>query len=374
MADKVRIGLIGCGDIAHLRYLRPIGRLETTKLTAVCDLDASRADATAREFGAKARYTNPGELLKDRDVDAVVITTPTPSHAPLVIAAARAGKHVLVEKPLCLSLREADEVIRAVQVAGIVFMPLPYDALPGYRRAKELISRGYIGKLVSIEATATHNGVFHSGWFYRKGSGTLNDMGVYPLSWAVGLFGPAESIAAFTNISVRERTLVNGERVKAEVEDTAAVLLRWPGGQVGTISTNWATAGLGEQLISGQMRGNVIFHGTIYGTEGLMHLDFPDHLVVCSASHRDEQVPEVTYENLRCSLARFPEEQQIDDFSKETWNGPQIVGHFADCIRSGTTPECDMHQQRHVVEVMEKAYRAARTGKVQKLRTSFVPR
>ena len=153
--------------------------------------------------------------------------------------------------------------------------------------------------------------------------------------------------------------------------DTAAVILRWADGQVGNISTNWATAGLGEQFISGQTRGNVIFHGTIYGTDGLMHLDFPDRLVVCSKSKRIQDAQDAVFENLQCVTPRLSAAEQLDEFSQKTWNGVQIVGHFARCVLDDVKPVCDMFQQRHVVEIIEKAYIAARTGKTQRLSTRF---
>jgi len=371
MVKKVNIGLIGCGDIAHLRYLPTISRLEETELVAVCDIRRDIAEKTAKEFGAENFYTNYEELLKNEKIDAVIITTPTPTHSTIVISAAKAGKHILVEKPLCITLKEADEVIQVVQEAKVKFMPLPFDALPGYLKAKELLDSGFIGEPVVIEATATHNGVYHSGWFYQKGSGTLNDMGVYPISWAVGLFGPAESVSAFTNITIKERKLVSGEKVKAEVEDTAVLILKWPNGEVGSLSTNWATAGLGETEVSGLSRGNVIFHSTIYGTEGLMHLDFPDNLIVCSESKHIDNAKRVTYENLDCLVPTFSPEQELDEFAQRTWMGPQIISHFAECILTDKKPVCDPLQQRHVVEIIEKAYTAAKTGKAQRLSTSF---
>ena len=99
----------------------------------------------------------------------MVVTTSTHSHAGLVIAAAEAGKNVLVEKPLCLTVREADRIIHTVQKSGITFLPLPFDALSGFLKAKDLLSRGQSGRAVAIKATATNNGVFHSGWFLPQG-------------------------------------------------------------------------------------------------------------------------------------------------------------------------------------------------------------
>jgi len=137
MADRLRVGVIGCGLIAqvmHLNYLRELS--DRFEVTAVCDLSAEVRAACAREYGATEQYESWQELLT-RPLDAVLVLT-SGSHAPIAVAAAEAGLHVLVEKPMCFSVAEGQEMVAAADRAGKLLMVgynKRYD--PAYRRLIE---------------------------------------------------------------------------------------------------------------------------------------------------------------------------------------------------------------------------------------------
>src|SRR5438445_9246542 len=121
MADRLRVGVIGCGLIAqvmHLNYLRELS--DRFEATAVCDLSAEVRAACAREYGAAEQYESWQELLT-RPLDAVLVLT-SGSHAPAAIAAAEAGLHVLVEKPMCFSVLEGRAMVDAATKAGVTMM------------------------------------------------------------------------------------------------------------------------------------------------------------------------------------------------------------------------------------------------------------
>src|SRR5438445_11158246 len=121
MADRLRVGVIGCGLIAqvmHLNYLRELS--DRFEATAVCDLSAEVRAACAREYGAAEQYESWQELLT-QPLDAVLVLT-SGSHAPIAVAAAQAGLHVLVEKPMCYSVAEGREMLAAAERAGVVLM------------------------------------------------------------------------------------------------------------------------------------------------------------------------------------------------------------------------------------------------------------
>lgn len=139
--DRVRVGVIGCGAVAqmmHLPYLRELdNRFE---IAALCDLSPGILRAAGSHYGVAARYTDFRDLVT-HDLDAVLVLTPG-SHAPAAIAAARAGRHVLVEKPMCFTLREADEMIAAAREQHVTLMVAymkRYD--PGYRFAQQAVRR-----------------------------------------------------------------------------------------------------------------------------------------------------------------------------------------------------------------------------------------
>jgi len=144
MATKrLRVGVIGCGTVAqimHLPYLRSLPDLY--EIAAICDLSPSLLRVIGEQYGVpeNRRFTRYTDLLA-AEVDAVIVLS-AGSHAPQVIDAAKAGKHILVEKPLCFTLREADEIIAAVRQAGVKLMVAymkRYD--PGYRYAQRLVKQ-----------------------------------------------------------------------------------------------------------------------------------------------------------------------------------------------------------------------------------------
>jgi predicted dehydrogenase len=139
MPDRVRIGVVGCGLIAQVMHLPYLGELsDRFELVAVCDISPGLAAACAERFGAARAYVEP-EALLDNELDAVLILT-SGDHAPIALAAAGAGLHVFVEKPMALSSQSADEVVRAAADAGVclmVGMMKRYD--PAYERLAALL-------------------------------------------------------------------------------------------------------------------------------------------------------------------------------------------------------------------------------------------
>lgn len=138
--DRVRIGVIGCGLIAQVMHLPHLRELDDRfEIVALCDLSRQVLDALGAYYGVARRYTDWREVVAQPDLDAVLICTPG-SHAPMASAAAGAGKHVLVEKPMCFTLREADDMIAAAARAGVTLMVAymkRYD--PGYRYARAVV-------------------------------------------------------------------------------------------------------------------------------------------------------------------------------------------------------------------------------------------
>src|SRR5579862_3953932 len=134
---RLRVGVIGCGLIAqvmHLHYLRELS--DRFEIAAVCDISADVRDACAREYGVPAQFERWQDLVA-HDLDAVFVLT-SGSHAPAAVAAAKAGRHVLVEKPMCFSVAEGREMIAASKAAGKTLMVAynkRYD--PAYRRLQE---------------------------------------------------------------------------------------------------------------------------------------------------------------------------------------------------------------------------------------------
>jgi len=146
--NKVRVAIIGCGQMSRFGhapgYLSYKGKAE---LVAVCDVVKSVAEEAGRAWGAKKIYTDYRKMLKDDEIDAVDIVLPHYLHAQVTIAAAEAGKHVAVQKPMAMNIKEADEMIKATRKAGVKFMISESEVFyPPYAKARELLEAGEIGE------------------------------------------------------------------------------------------------------------------------------------------------------------------------------------------------------------------------------------
>ena len=366
--NKLRFGQIGCGDIAQIRYFPSYPAAHYSELGAVCDANAERLDRLQAVFPKAACYDSYRQLLQDRNLDAVVITTPPSTHRVIAVEAAQAGKHILLEKPMALALEDADAMIAAAETAGVSLLPMPFDQLRTLTETKRIIQEGRIGRPVSFEATAVHNGTNHSPWFYRRGGGVLSDLAIYPISWITGLVGAAARVSAISSMVVPERTMLDGSVVSCEVEDNLVVTLQWNDGTLAAITSNCTTGGLGQVYQVGSWRGKRIFSMNIYGREGFIHLDFDDRLIAVSAGRSYPRDQEGCFGDL---IGFSPKLAEYSELSERTGNGPEILDYFSQNIVSRKTLHRSVYQQRHVVEIIERAQISIESGTVQPLTTKF---
>lgn len=230
----VRWGVIGCGRVATIRTIpEGIAAASNAELVATADSRPDRARKTAGQFGGRA-YDSPQALLDDSRVDAVYIATPPYAHAELTVAAARAGKHVLCEKPMAMDPQQAETMARAVQEEGVTFgigFMMRYHTC--HATLKELIDEGAIGTLVALRAR-------YSVWspevvpgdlgdwqhtLKYAGGGPLFDMGVHAIDLFNFFAGEAERVAALSDTLIYDY----------ETEDTCTILMKLRGGVHATL-------------------------------------------------------------------------------------------------------------------------------------------
>jgi UDP-N-acetylglucosamine 3-dehydrogenase len=152
MLKKIGYGVIGGGQFGEL-HARCLAELPIVDLVAVCSRRPERARELAEKYGARRHYTDYHALLADEEIQAVHIVTAETDHREPTVAAAQAGKHILLEKPIAMSLEDADAMIAAAEAARIIFQVahiLRFD--PRYVMAKEEIERGAVGQIVSMYA------------------------------------------------------------------------------------------------------------------------------------------------------------------------------------------------------------------------------
>ena len=186
----VRVGIIGCGKIAQMRHIPEYRKNPCAEIRAVYDADPARAGEVAAGCGARV-CGSCRELLESPDIDAVSVLTPNCTHAEISIAALKAGKHVLCEKPMAAAYADCMEMAQTAEEEGRLLMIAHNQRLaPAHVKARELLSQGIIGKPLMFSTAFTHGGPEkwsvdgRKSWFMDKGRscfGAMADLGVHKL-------------------------------------------------------------------------------------------------------------------------------------------------------------------------------------------------
>jgi predicted dehydrogenase len=234
MTTRIRWGLIGCGDIARKRIAPALREHPNCDLHAVSRAQSDQAKSFAKEFGAPAWYQTWEELIADTAIDAIYIATPVHLHAVQAIAAARAGKHVLCEKPMAMNVLECDQMIRAARENGIRLGVAYYRHFyPVVRRVRELIELGEIGVPVLAQINAFEwfdpEPSHPRQWLLEKqfsGGGPMFDFGCHRIEVLIHLFGRP-------NLT---RSIISNALFDRNVEDTATALFEFETGMQAVLS------------------------------------------------------------------------------------------------------------------------------------------
>ncbi|WP_202923020.1 Gfo/Idh/MocA family protein [Nesterenkonia haasae] len=213
-APQLRVGLVGAGNISG-QYLSTLSRLDDLRLTAVADLDLTRAHEVAGAYGAQAM--DVPTLISSETVDVVLNLTIPRAHADVALSAIAAGKGVYTEKPLAATVAEGRSMVDAARSAGVVIGGAPDTVLgTGVQTAREVIDSGRIGMPMSATATMIIPG--HEHWhpnpdfYYQPGGGPLLDMGPYYITSLVTLLGPVVRVVGAASALRAERTIGSGPR------------------------------------------------------------------------------------------------------------------------------------------------------------------
>jgi predicted dehydrogenase len=191
MAD-LRFGILSTADIARKKVIPGIQGAERCTVVAIASRDTARATAVAAELGIARAHGSYAALLADPDVDAVYIPLPNHLHAEWAIAAARAGKHVLCEKPLAMTAPDAERMIAAADRAGILLMEaFMYRQHPSWVAARELVASGRIGRLTAVQSWFSYfnDDPTNIRNIREAGGGALYDIGCYNVNLSRMLFG-----------------------------------------------------------------------------------------------------------------------------------------------------------------------------------------
>ena len=375
MANRVKLAFVGTGDVFLKYYLPEAMEQDVIEISAICDNAPGRAEEVAAFVGGAEAYD---DMLERTSAEVVVILTPPTSYYPLVLAGVEAGKHVYVEKPFCRHLEEADRLVEAAHRKAVHLMAAPTLLLdPSADIIRRLIDEGAIGRAAYCVINSNSLGGAEPGyydrfvrqtsysgvdvltradqktdpsWYFQKGGGPVYDGAVYAITRITGLLGPVRRVVAFSGIVNPKRVVMGGTEVARQVDvtedDLTAFVLDLGESRFVTINSGW---------IGGEGGG-----GTgIVGTEGTITEAGKSDIVT-----REKESSVRLYRNDTNEWKEFPVEGRL-------WWIPAGITHLAECIAEGKQPRITIEHARHVIEVIEKVYEAARTGQAQEMTTTF---
>jgi len=254
MRKKLKAGIIGCGEIAFSKHMPGLAKLRDVEMTAFCNRSLEKAERAAAEFGAEVSrvYTDYNKLLQDNELDLVHICTPNNSHAEISVAALRAGKDVMCEKPMAVNAEQAEAMYKMAQKTG---QKLSVSYQNRFKTEnilfKELVDSGRLGKIYFARSLALRRrGVPTWGYFLDKeiqGGGPLIDIGTHSLDltlWLLDNYQPKIVLANVFNEMAAESSKANyfgpWEKEKFEVEDAAVAHIIMENGCSIFLESSWA--------------------------------------------------------------------------------------------------------------------------------------
>jgi len=328
---KVNLGLIGCGRIAQRGHLPSIKAIPEAVLSSVCDINEETAKKVAGRFNVPYT-TDASELVRRKDVDAVIVAVPHKYHKENTVDALNQKKHVLCEKPLAMTLEEADEMVQAAEENQVTLMTAEnylYD--PGIQLMVKFIEDGLLGKIELVNLEQVYHMV-EPGWRRSKeiaGGGILMDDGVHHTAVALAFAGAAKSLYASVDTY---HPVIEGERI--DVDDNAFIMMEHENGALSTI-------------YSSGINRFPRFRFEVHGNKGSALYQW------VIGSPWNQYKPEMKISGFEYELPRFPSWLP----SAESYRNEMET--FLDCVRQSKKPLTDGRFGRAALLLVLKAYESA---------------
>jgi len=368
MPRNYRIAVLGCGSIAEIAHFPSIARTPGATLTACCDTDADRAQAAADRWGAKSWYTDYREMFQKCELDAVIIASPNNVHRNQAIAAAKAGVHVIVEKPLAVTNKEAWDIVGACRQHKVKLMVGCDRRFWTHNQwAKQLVEQGVIGRVLMARASLHEhwhlyqNHVAKTDFRLRAdiaGGAALPDTGAHAidlLTWLMGsrvkrVVGIAERLAMPESYTL--------------CDDTVWILMQHENGAYGCVSCNRFSPAVSQAT-------------ELYGTEGTI-------FTATDATNPFQSVPMAVFTNKDYTLETLPEilrnyrwpqlfwvEDRLQPTVPKRWipiipprepnNYTNMCRHFMECLTQDAEPLVSGEDGARAIEVMCAVYKSMQT-------------
>jgi predicted dehydrogenase len=344
---KVRLGIVGCGNIAG-RYAETLAAYPETELVGVTDIDLGKAEALAAEHGCRV-YPSLEALLADERIDLVVNLTIHYAHKAVTAQCLEAGKHVYSEKPLAITPKDAQELVSLAHEKGLRLGCSPFTFMgEAQQTAWKHIREGRLGTVRLAYAEVNWGRI--ESWhpapapFYEVGP--LFDVGVYPLALLTAIFGPARKVLAYGKVLYPERITKEGIPFSVSTPDFMTAAIELENGSVIRLTTNFYVGHSGKQV-------GIEFHGDL----GSLHL----------ASWQNPDAG-VEFAEFAKPYAPVP---LIKEAHKIAWG--RGVQEMAEAMLAGRPHRASGEQAAHVVEILDAVAASAKEGKVKEISSSFTP-
>lgn len=328
----MKIAFAGTGYInkVHARAAQTCG----LELMAVVNHKAESMAAFGNEFGITRQYKDIEEMLKDGQIDALVVSTPNYLHSPQTIAALNVGVHVMVEKPMAMNTPEAEKMYEASRRTGATLM-----VAHCWRFDQDVLwlkgQLGKLGKIIRTKGIGVHTHWGPAGWFTKKefaGGGAMADMGIHALDTARFLLGDPKPVSVYAKIGTYYKDF--------DVDDTGTIIVEWDNGATSFIESGWWQPHADGPEAATQL----------YGTEGFGQL-FPTRLEIPNKNEKKIEVIESGFE--------FPREEHCPQSLYDAQ-----LRYFVECIEKKQTPNPGGPEGIVNMKVIDAAYESSRTGKV----------
>src|SRR6267154_1605455 len=337
---KVKVGIIGSQFQADI-HAASFQILNEAEVVAIASPTPGNAAAIAKRYNIPRVFTDYREMLKERDIEMVTIAAPNSLHAQMTKDIAAAGKHIVCEKPLAMTIAEGEEMIAAAKQHGVLLM---YGEelffTPKYLKAKEMADAGAFGKIYLVKQSEKHFGP-HSPWFWdvsRSGGGALMDLGCHGIAFCYWFLGRP----AIQSVYCQMVTYVHGDKTRGD--DEAFCILEFEGGAVGIVEDSWGRRGGMDDRIE------------VYGSEGVTYANL----------HMGNALPTYSENGYGYAVEKAPSTKGWSyPVFDELWNYgfPQEMSHFARCVRGKEKPQATGKDGLLVMEALYAGYASAGEGR-----------
>jgi len=338
---KVKVGIIGSGFEADIHAASFQIMPDEAEVVAVASPTPGHPEELARRYAIGTVYHDYREMLRDPRIEMITLAASNALHARMTIDAARAGKHVVCEKPLCMTLEEADEMLDVCRREGVLLLYAEeLFFTPKYVKARQMALEGAFGKLYLVKQCEKHFGP-HAPWFWdvdRSGGGVFMDMGCHGIAFCYWFFGRP----AIRSVYCHMATHVHGDKTLGE--DDSICIVEFANGGVGLIENSWARRGGMEDRVE------------VYGEGGVTYANL----------HMGNALPTYSEYGYGYAVEKAPSTRGWSyPVFEELWNYgfPQEMHHFARCVRGKEEPQATGEDGRVVMEALYAGYAAAGQGR-----------